>query len=191
MHINLGLAVQFIPRYFDRPDSTLVEPPSLVGGETPSRENTYLMEARAGSPHAVGFRPFLDAYRALAPLKCAATFLRQVEAFREIATAISTGNVDAPDLQLEMALGQCFATIAYGQLIAENTARLDLPGAITSSIFALLVEDLSSLALRLAAIPGISSGMRETISRMVEIPSVNSADWDFVARHFEKAEKGV
>jgi hypothetical protein len=90
-----------------------------------------------------------------------------------------------------MALGQCFATIAYGQLIAENTARLDLPGAITSSIFALLVEDLSSLALRLAAIPGISSGMRETISRMVEIPSVNSADWDFVARHFEKAEKGV
>jgi len=89
MHINLGLAVQFIPRYFDRRDSTAGEPPSLIGGEVPSRENPYLMDARAGSPRAVEFRPFRDAYRPLESVEGTATFLRQVEVFREIATAKS------------------------------------------------------------------------------------------------------
>jgi hypothetical protein len=113
-----------------------------------------------------------------------ATFLRQVEVFREIATAKSAGD-ETTDMQFEMALGHCFVTIAYGQLIAENAVRLDLPKAVTSSIFSVLVEDLSTLALRLAAISGISRGLRESISRMIEIPNVNSADWDLVARHFE------
>jgi len=179
MHINLGLAVQFIARYFDRPDSTLGQPPSLVGGEAPSRENFYLMEARAGSMHAVGFRPFLDAYRPLESVNGIAPFLRQVEAFREIATA----RVD--DMQFEMALGQCFATVVYGQLLAENAVRLDLPKAMTSCIFAVLVEDLSTLALRLAATPGISMELRESISGMIEVPNLDSADWDFVVGHFE------
>jgi len=184
MHINLGLAVQFIPRYFDRPDSTAGEPPSLIGGEVPSRENPYLMDARAGSPRAVEFRPFRDAYRPFESVEGTANFLRQVEVFREIATAKSAGD-ETTDMQFEMALGHCFVTIAYGQLIAENAVRLDLPKAVTSSIFSVLVEDLSTLALRLAAISGISRGLRESISRMIEVPNMNSADWDLVARHFE------
>jgi len=182
MHINLGLATQFIPRYFDRPDAALEQPLSLMGGETTSRENSYLMEARAGSPHAVGFRSFSDAYRPLASLNGTVPFLRQIEVFREIAT--KSENVDRSDLQFEMALGQCFATIVYGQLIAENAVRLELPEAITSSIFAVLVEDLSTLALRLAAIPGVNNSVRDSISRMIEVPNVNAEEWDFVSRHF-------
>jgi len=176
MHINLGLAVQFVPRYFERSDSTLQQPPSLVGGETQSRENPYLMEARAGTPNVVGFPPYLDAYRPLQSNKGISSFLRQIEVFREIASARSAGTFESSDLQFEMALGQCFATIAYGQLIAENAARLHLSDAMTSSIFAVLVEDLSTLALRLAAIPGLSSAMRDTISRMLEIPIVEEAE---------------
>jgi acyl-CoA dehydrogenase len=176
MHINLGLAVQFIPRYFDRSDSTLGQPPSLAGGEIRSRENPYLMEARAGSPHAVGFCPYLDAYGLLASSNAVAPFLRQVQAFREIATARSAGNVETSDMQFEMALGQCFATIVYGQLIAENAVRLNVPEAMTSSVFAVLVEDLSTLALRLAAIPGISSATRKSLSGMIEVPNAEGAD---------------
>jgi hypothetical protein len=89
-------------------------------------------------------------------------------------------------MQFEMALGQCFATIAYGQLIAENAVRLDLPEAITSSIFAVLVEDLSTLALQLAAVPGINGARRESISRMVEVPSLNVEEWDLIGRHFSQ-----
>jgi len=185
MHINLGLAVQFIPRYFDRSDSSLGEPPSLVGGETPSRENPYLMEARAGSMHSVGFLPFLDAYRPLESVKGIVPFRRQVEAFREIAS------VRIDDMQSEMALGQCFATVVYGQLIAENAVRLALPEAITSCIFAVLAEDLSTLALRLAGTPGIRMEMRESISRMVEVPNPDSGAWDSASRHFEEWERGV
>jgi acyl-CoA dehydrogenase len=171
MHINLGLAAQFIPRYFDRPDSTLNQPPSLVGGEISSAENPYLMEARAGSPHAVGFSPFLDAYRPLAAVNGAAQFMRQVETFREIAIDKSVGILASSDMQFEMALGQCFATICYGQLIAENAVRLEVPESITSSILAVLAEDLSTLALRLASVAAIGNGLRESISRMIQVPN--------------------
>jgi acyl-CoA dehydrogenase len=172
MHINLGLAAQFIPRYFDRPHSTLNQPPSLVGGEAPSQENPYLLEARAGSPHAVGFRHFLDAYRPLASVNGAAQFMRQVEIFRDIVIDKSVGTLAASDMQVEMALGQCFATIVYGQLIAENVVRLEVPEAMTSSILAVLVEDLSTQALQLASIPTIRSAMRDSISRMIQAPNV-------------------
>src|SRR4029077_11953629 len=65
MHINLGLALQFMGRYFDRPDSGLAEPASITAGETSSRENPYLFKARTGSFHAVSFPDYREAYRAI------------------------------------------------------------------------------------------------------------------------------
>jgi len=180
MHINLGLAMQFIPRYFERPDPALGEPPSLVGGEAPSRENVYLMSARTGATHAIAFRPFLDAYRPLTTVANVAIFARQSEAFREITNRDAADNTESPDLQIAMAMGQCFATIAFGQLVAENAAHLKLPDEMTSVIFSLLVGDLSTLALQLAAIPRIGETKREGLRRMIEIPKTGAADWDFV-----------
>jgi acyl-CoA dehydrogenase len=186
MHINLGLALQFIPRYFGKPDSVLDQPPSLTGGEAPSRENAYLMEARWGSTHAVGFRSFLDAYCPIASVASVSTFGRQIETFREIANLTLEKDAKTSDMQVEMALGQCFATIVYGQLIAENAVRLDLPEAITSSIFSILVEDLSVLALQLAALPGTSIAIRGLITKIIEVPETNAAEWDVVSRQFEQ-----
>jgi acyl-CoA dehydrogenase len=165
-HINLGLAAGFLPRYFDRPDSTLAEPPSLIGGEISSRENIYLMEAPTGATHAIAFRPHLDAYRPLMSLPNVSLFASQVETFREVTRRPQGPNADTADLYITM--------------IAENLSRLDMPGAMTSAIFSGLVEDLSALALQLAAIPGIDDATRAGILRMVAVPKTCAADWNFV-----------
>jgi acyl-CoA dehydrogenase len=178
MHINLGLAVGFIPKYFDLPDATLDRPPSLIGG-APSRENLYLMEARTGSTHAVGFRPFLDAYGPLASVPNVAMFARQAEQFWNAIHRDASEHADTTDLQIQMAMGQCFATIVFGQLVAENAALLDVPIELTNVIFSLLVGDLSALALQLAAIPKLDDARRERLLKMMECPKTSEADWDF------------
>ena len=182
MHINLGLAAGFIPGYFNRIDSALNEPPSLICGEVQSRENAYLMEARTGSVHSIRFRPFDDAYRPLKELANVVSFERQVETFREVVQHDKAHNAGAADLQVTMAMGQCFATIAFGQLVAENSKRVDLPREMISAIFSLLVGDLSALAIQLAALPQFDDATRERILMMVVAPKTSASDWDFVGQ---------
>jgi len=182
MHINLGVAAGFIPRYFDRPDTALAEPPSLSGGEVASRENVYLMEARTGSTHTIAFRPYLDAYRNLMALPNASSFTNQVKNFREVIRLGKAHCSDLTDLKVVMTMGQCFATIAFGQLVAENVSRVEMPREMTAAIFHTLVEDLSALALQLAALTQFDDTARSRILQMVEIPKTSAADWHFVSQ---------
>jgi acyl-CoA dehydrogenase len=182
MHINLGLAAGFIPRYFDRTDGTLPEPSSVIAGETDSRENPYLTKARTGATHAIAFRPYLDAYRGLQALPNVASFVRQVETFRKVAARVKARNADPADSEITMTLGQCFATIAFGQLVAENLMRLAMPEELASAVFHGLVEDLSGFAIQLAALPPFDDSARDEIQQMIEIPKTRSIDWDFVDR---------
>jgi acyl-CoA dehydrogenase len=189
-HINLGLAVQFIPRYFIRPNSTLSAPPSLVGKETLPFENTYLMAARTGAPHGVGFPPYLDAYQLLARAPNVTLFTRQATTFREIALR-NADDADPADLQRSMAMGECFSTLAYGQLIAENVARLRMPEEMTTTIFSMLVGDLSALALQLAATPSVDEITRALILKMVLAPKTDASDWNRVAQRCATYSSGA
>jgi len=182
MHINLGLAAGFIPQYFDRNDETLSEPPSVIAGEVVSRENAYLMDAPTGATHGIAFRPYLASYRALMELPNVTSFTRQVEAFREVTRLIKAHDTDSTDSNVTMIVGQCFATIAFGQLVAENLTRLEMPAQITSAIFHGLVEDLSTLALQLAALPQFDDATRDRIRHMVEVPRTSPTDWNFFDR---------
>jgi acyl-CoA dehydrogenase len=176
MHINLGLAMQFVQRYFDRPDPNLPEPPSMVGGEIASSENPYLMTARTGSMRAVGFRDALDAYRSLMAIPNVALFGQQAELFGQIAKG-----EDQSNLQVNMAMGQCFATVVYGQLVAEHASRLQLPTEMVSTIFSLFVGDMNTLAFQLAAIPELDSTKRAQLLEIARLPQATAADWEFVA----------
>jgi acyl-CoA dehydrogenase len=178
MHINLGLALQFIRRYFDRPDSGLAEPASITGGETSSRENPYLFRARTGSPHAVSFPDYREAYRAIETHPNVAMFAVQIDCFNQLSLLAGEANA-ATDSQTAMAIGHCFATIVYGQLVAENIRKLNLPLSIVNRIFSVLVTDLTQLALQFAAIPNVDAAQRQVAMQMVKVPENNAIDWEF------------
>ena len=190
MHINLGLAVQFLPRYFKRTLAPLARPPSLLAGETESRENPYLMAARTGGTHAIEFAWFIDAYRPFVGVPAVAMFVRQAAAFRRFVQEEAKQSRDKSALQLSLAIGQCMATIAYGQLIAENAAALRIPAQIVSVIFGILVTDLAGSAMQLAALPEFDAPRRERIAALLEIPQTAPAEWDLLAERVRALAEG-
>jgi acyl-CoA dehydrogenase len=179
-HINLGLTAQFTARYFTRCDPDLAQPKSLVAGDVPSAENPYLMQARTGAINSIAFAPFLRAYAPLMSIPNVSLFVRQIKRFRLFLGA-DRSRPDTPDLQYALAVGQCLATIAYAQLIAENAQRLDLPREMISTIFHLLVSDLSAAALTFASLPQLDRVRRFLIRRIVTVPQTTQADWNFVS----------
>jgi acyl-CoA dehydrogenase len=184
MHINLGLAAQFLPRYFQRPRAPLAEPPSLLAAGAPPGENPYLMSAGAGSAHAVEFAWFLDAFRGFIAIPNVALFVHQAAAFRRFVRDHEADRAGKSDTQISLAFGQCLATIAYAQLVAENASLLHVPAQLVSVIFSLLVADLNSSAMQLASIPSFGAPSSAQIARIITVPRTSSAEWNFVADQF-------
>jgi acyl-CoA dehydrogenase len=178
-HINLSLTAQFIPRYFTQPDDGQTRPASLAAGQIHPGEVPYLMEARGGHINSIAFRSYLDAYQPLRSVPNVRLFIRQARLFGRFVRGPSF-HVHAADLETALALGQCLATIAYGQLIAENSALFDMPPQLVSTIFHLLVSDLSASALALASSSRLSEASRALMEHMVAVPRTSDADWDFV-----------
>jgi acyl-CoA dehydrogenase len=188
-HVNLRMTAEFTNRYFANPDPLLREPSSLMAGEADARENAYLMQARTGAVNTVSFPHFLTAYRPLLVLGNVRKFARQCKAFARLIRRYPHRGA-AADLATSIALGSCVATIAFGQLVAENAARLLIPAELVSAVFHSLVIDLSTSALSLASMAQTDSNARILLHRMVIAPRTMTADWEFVAERFAGSSQG-
>ena len=180
-HVNYGLTADFIGRYFSEPDPQMTEPASLIAGEAVPGENPYLMAARTGAMNTVAFPHYLKAYRPLSAVRNVRAFVRQAKAFRHLVRRRPRARATSADLETSLALGQCLATIAYAQLVAENSTRLDVPAPFVSAIFHSLVSDLSGLALALASIAHLDTATRVSARRMIAVPRTTCAEWDSVS----------
>lgn len=86
----------------------------------------------------------------------------------------------------KLAVGQAFATIVYGQLVAENAAKLKVSPEMAAAIFHMLVADLTTCAVQLAALPRLGSTGRAIVGRMMRIPRTSAEEWEFVAGRVAK-----
>jgi acyl-CoA dehydrogenase len=178
VHINLELTARFIDGYFNNADPHLPVPEFTAARRT-VQENGYLMEARSEQINTIRFRPYLDGYRSLKSVSNVRTFARQARAFRHLNRSQSF-RTRQPDAQTAIELGRCMASIAYGQLVAENAAHCDVPPQMVSAIFHLLINDLSNSALALASLAQLCDVSGNLIQRMVAISRTTSAEWNFV-----------
>jgi acyl-CoA dehydrogenase len=185
-HINLGLTARFCARYFARRGPHPAPPASRLNGEAASGENPYLMEARTGGVGTVAFPPCLEAYRPLRHIASVRLFRRQVSRVRLFLSVARAMRANMGDTQCALALGQCLATIVYGQLIAENAARLGAPAPLVSVIFHLLASDLSAAALAFASLPRPTALQRHLLRRVVAVTHCSMADWDGIATLMER-----
>ncbi len=112
-------------------------------------------------------------------------FARQARAFKRFVKRGSAGRGQSGDLEGAIALGKGLATICYGQLVAENAAKLGVPPQGVSAMFHGLVEDLSSVAMGLASLPSLGRKDRAMIQRMIAIPKTLSGDWDLIAERLK------
>jgi hypothetical protein len=180
-HINVSLAAQFTTAYFEKNEKEKIAAPASIFRLGTASENTYLMEAPAGHINDIRFNDFLAPYRSLVSIPNVRLFAKQAVAFKQFVLHTRTDRDSQADTEMTQATGGCLATIAYGQLIAENCAILNIPAQITSAIFHNLVHDLSVSALSMATLPSLSEVERRRIRRMIITPEIRGADWDFVA----------
>jgi acyl-CoA dehydrogenase len=183
-HINLALIAQFISAYFSRKKVDLASPPSLVAHEAPSTENAYLMTARAGSINSVAFHPYGKTFSAMSSIPNVRIFRRQANAFALFLRTGETRQTLVSDLEISLQAGQCLATIAYAQLIAEHAVIQRTPPPLTSLIFDALVADLSAVARTLASLPKLRPAQKVLIERCIAVAKTATPDWDFVAGSF-------
>ena len=203
-HINLLKTAQFMGRYLRRKGTTDGEeiphnaaiPKSLARGDIGSVENPYLMQAREGTIFNIAFAHSLDAYRPLSSMPNVRRFARQVETFGRLVrsreaeqhTESELNKVD--DERVILAMGQCLATIAYAQLIAENALVFGVEAPMVSAMFHLLIGDLSAAAANLAGLPGVDKATLRQARRMIAIPMTTEAEWGDVAGRMSRLEGG-
>src|SRR5204863_4394175 len=121
---------------------------------------------------------FLNAYEPLMSISNVRLFTEQVGTLRRLVG--QTQRADATDMHAIIAMGQCLATIAYAELIAENSLRLNISEKIVSAVFHLLVRDVNAAAIALGSLPQMDEAARASIRQLVTIAGAHSDDWDFV-----------
>ena len=180
-HVNLSLAAQFLHAYFGHFDHAIAAPPSLFAAQIAAEENPYLPQADTSHLNNIRFPRFTKAYRPLLPIGNVRIFAGQAARFALFVRRLQIKNALLADPETAIAFGNCLATITYAQLIAENCILLKIDKHLISAIFHLLVQDLSTLALSVAALPLLSDSQRAQIRRLIIAPQPRGADWDFVA----------
>jgi acyl-CoA dehydrogenase len=181
-HINFALAAQFIDAWFAPAGAAVqvVAPASLQ--ETDLDENPYWVESDDRHARTVRFADCLAGYRPLRSVPNVRTFMQQVKVFRRFARRGGCAGDPGADTGLPIALGKCFAIIAYAQLIVENCLAGKVEASLVAVVFHALIEDLGVEALKLSAMFLPESAPRALLRRIVRIPRTSAADIESVSR---------
>lgn len=177
-HINFALTAQFVANYFAGTDEVAAPEPGGLSEGDPG-ENPYWFEAGDRNPRTVRFGPSLRAYRSLRSLANVRLFVKQVKAFQQFAAAEGTQGAaqpGKPDADVAIAIGKCFSTIAYAQLVAESCTAAQVEPSTISVIFHGLIEDLREESLALAATFPLASAQRAALRGTVRVPRTDASD---------------
>jgi acyl-CoA dehydrogenase len=180
-HINFGLTAQFIDPYFGASDREGPAPEAVIGPQAEPDENPYSMDVRDRNPKTVRFPPFLQAYESLRAVANVRSFMTQVEAFHLFAARGVSALKPTADAGLLIAIGKCFSTIAYAQLVAENGLAVKVAPEMISVMFHGLIEDLSTESLKLSVMFPAGSAERTQLKDLVRVPETGAADLESVS----------
>ncbi len=190
-HINFGITAQFIANYFAAPGTELPFPESVFLGKSDPGENPYWWQACDRIAKTVNFAHFLKSYAPLEAVPNVRTFTKQVKAFSLLAAhGVSILNPDV-DAGLFIAIGKCFSTIAFAQLVAENCVAVNVAPSLVSVMFHGMIEDLAADSLKLSAMFRPGTTERALFKRMVRVPKTIVEDLEsvseFIANRYQTA----
>jgi acyl-CoA dehydrogenase len=179
-HINFALTAQFIAGYFAGTDEVQA-PESGVLREGDPGENPYWFEAGDRNPRTVRFGHFLKAHRPLRSVANVRLFAKQAKAFRLFADVIQgVAQAAKADAGTSVAMGKCFSTIAYAQLVAENCVAARVALSTVAVMFHGLIEDLREESLALAATFPAGSAQRTALKGAMRVPRTDASDLEAV-----------
>lgn len=165
--VNLALVLKFMPAYLFQPESY-----DAVPTRRDAADDEFLF--RQGPARGLGkvrFHDWRTAYAAAADIANVAVFTDQAESFAKL---VSSLDPSAPsDMDVNLAIGDLFTLVVYGQLILEQAKLIDLDTDVVSAIFDVLVRDFSERAIALHGKSGSTTAMQDWALSVVRKPVVD------------------
>lgn len=123
-----------------------------------SVDDTFLFDqGPAQGLGTVTFHNWRAVYAEWARLPNVALLIKQVDAFQALLGTTPLDKTQMRDLDLLLVVGDIFTTVAYGDLILQQSAIEGVSDDLVDSIFEVLVGDVSAHALALTRKPSLTS----------------------------------
>lgn len=180
VHVNVQLIRKFMKSYFFNP-----------AGYTPTEPdfslNDDLFLFNQGPTKGLGsvqFHDYSPVFEARKDLPNVATFISQIEIFREMLEKAGPDKMQDMDPTFSLPLGEMFSIVVYGQLILEQAKFDNLDPDILNQIFDFMVRDFALFALQIFYNHSTKDEQRAFCKEIMTIKPV--ADPDQYNRVWEK-----
>jgi acyl-CoA dehydrogenase len=146
VHVNLALALKFLPSYLFGSD----EHPEVPASRGPGDDAFLFAQGPTRGLGKITFGDWRTAYDGFSEVPNVALFREQAEALtRLVSEAPLTESQMKGDLDFQQALAQLFSLVPYGQLILEEAAAQGTEHDVIDLVFEWLIRDFSTLALEI------------------------------------------
>ena len=172
VHVNLALALKFLPNYLFG-----AEPLDHLPARRDAGDDAFLFAQ--GPTRGLGkirfgdWRPIFDAF---AGVPNVARFREQADALIALLQrAPLTAEQTSTDLDFQQSLAQIFTLVPYGQLILEEAHLTDTPQDVVDLVFEWLVRDFSTLALDLHGKASSTPEQQQWVLETIRKPVIDAA----------------
>jgi acyl-CoA dehydrogenase len=170
VHVNVQLIRKFMKNYFFNPAGyTAVEP------DFSEKDDLFLFNQ--GPTKGLGkvqFHDYKPVFEANKDLPNVATFIRQVEIFKEMLEKAGPDAAQDMDPSWSLPVGEMFSIVVYGQLILEQAGFEKLDKDVLNQIFDFMVRDFTRFALQIYGMHNTKDEQRSFCKEMMLIKAVGN-----------------
>ncbi|MEV0296869.1 acyl-CoA dehydrogenase family protein [Nocardia sp. NPDC050710] len=142
-HVNMALTLKFMPSFL----YNATELPPVPVRRDPGDDEALFRQPGAAGLGKVRFNDWRSAFAEYRHLPNVALFLTQAESFVRFPVQAPPTEAQQKDLDYQLAVGELFTLLPYGQLILEQAKIAGTSEDIVDSIFEVFVRDFSMYAL--------------------------------------------
>ncbi|MET8779313.1 acyl-CoA dehydrogenase family protein [Nocardia sp. NPDC004654] len=175
-HVNMALTLKFMPSFLYNAADL---PPVPVRRDAGDDEALFRQPGAAGlgKVRFADWRPAFADYRHLPNV---ALFLEQAERFVQFPVQAPATDEQLTDLDYQLAVGELFTLLPYGQLILEQAKIAGTPDDHVDAIFELFVRDFSAYALGVFGKASSTAAQQEWALSVLRKPISDAARADRV-----------
>lgn len=168
VHVNIQLIRKFMKNYFFNPAAY-----SVVEPDFSAKDDLFLFNQ--GPTKGLGkvqFHDYASTFDAYKNLPNVATFIRQIELFKEMLEKAGPDAAQDLDPSFSLPLGEMFSIVVYGQLILEQAGFDHLDADILNQIFDFMVRDFTKFALQIYGMHNTRDEQRDYCRQIMLIKAV-------------------
>ena len=168
VHVNVQLIRKFMKNYFFTPTEYAPAAPDFS-----LKDDSFLFNQ--GPTKGLGkvqFHDYKPVFEANKGLPNVATFIKQIEIFKEMLEKAGPDKVQDMDPSWSLPVGEMFSIVVYGQLILEQAKFDVLDSDILNQIFDFMIRDFAHFALQIYGNHSSKDEQREYCTKIMLIKAV-------------------